>query len=289
MSAIRIANVFAVALTISLGVIVDAAAQSDRIALITEMKGEVALAKKGSQAFAKTNWGTPLFEGDRVRTSASASAVLLFSNGNMMTVSAGNTFTVSDASVSSASLSGPVRAVDSGLMAAASDLTLHRAGQGEIEVLGGLRSGGTSSDIEITYPRNSKITSAKPHFSWSSAADFDEFKVIVSSSKGEIWSEMTTESEMDYPAGAPELIPGETYFWQVEGEDMVDVSASPLVSFEVLSDEAIAEVESGKAQINKLFDGAAISSGQLYMIGSMYVKKGLIADAISTFKSIPFS
>ena len=33
-----------------------------------------------------------------------------------------------------------------------------------------------------------------------------------------------------------------------------------------------------------LFEGSEPSSGQLYMIGSMYVKSGLLADAINTFK-----
>lgn len=261
-------------------------AQSERVALITEIKGTVELAKSGSTTFTKVDWGTPLFEGDQVKTSAASEAVVLFSNSNMLTIRAGNTFTVSASSVSTPTLSGPVKAVDGGLMAAASDLTLHRAGQGEIEVLGGLRSGGTSSDIEITFPRNSKITSSRPHFAWNSAGDFDEFKVVVRSSEGEIWSETTTNTEIAYPADAPALRPGETYFWQVEGEDMLDVATSPLVSFEVLSDDELAAIEKGKAQINELFDGASVSSGQLYMIGSMYVKQGLIADAITTFKQI---
>ncbi|NQV72808.1 tetratricopeptide repeat protein [bacterium] len=270
----------------SMSFLSSASAQTDRIALVTEVSGDVALAKAGTSAFTKVDWGTPLFEGDRIRTAASSEAVVLFSNSNMLTISAGNTFTVSAASVSSPALSGPVRAVDGELMAAASDLTLHRAGQGEIEVLGGLRSGGSSSDIEVTFPRNSKITSSRPHFSWTSAGDFEEFKVIVRSNEGEIWSEMTTETEMDYPASAPELVPGQTYFWQVEGEDMLDVATSPLVTFEVLSAEGLATIENGKAQITALFDGAKSSSGQLYMIGSMYVKQGLIADAITTFKQI---
>jgi len=115
MSANRLTNVFFATLLLLGWVVSDVFAQSDRIALITDMKGEVALAKKGSQTFAKADWGTPLFEGDRIRTGASASAVLLFSNSNMMTVSSGNTFTVSASSVSSPSLSGPVRSVDGDL------------------------------------------------------------------------------------------------------------------------------------------------------------------------------
>jgi len=264
----------------------DALAQSERVALITEIRGEVALAKAGSESFNKVDWGTPLFEGDRVRTAASSEAILLFSNSNMLTVSSGNTFTVSAGSVSSPSLSGPVRSVDGDLMAAASDLTLHRAGQGEIEVLGGLRSGGSASEIDLNYPRNSKISTANPHFTWTSEGDFDGFRVLVRSADGEIWSGETYEMELSYPDSAPALQPGTTYFWQVEGEDMLDVASSPLVSFEVISSEDMARVEAGTAQINSLFDGQNVTSGQLYMIGSMYVKNGLLADAVETFKQI---
>ena len=264
----------------------NASAQSERIGLVTDVVGSVELAKAGSDTFSKADWGTPLFEGDRVRTAASSEAVVLFSNSNMLTIRAGNTFTVSASSVSSPALSGPVKAVDGELMAAASDLTLHRAGQGEIEVLGGLRSGGASADIEISFPRNSKITSARPQFSWTSAGDFEEYKVTVRTANGAVWSGSTSDMEMMYPADAPALVAGETYFWQVDGEDMLDVASSPLVSFEVLSDANLAKIEAGKAQITALFDGASLSSGQLYMIGSMYVKQGLIADAITTFKQI---
>jgi len=37
-------------------------AQSDRIALVTEIKGTVELAKAGSSSYAKIDWGTPLFQ-----------------------------------------------------------------------------------------------------------------------------------------------------------------------------------------------------------------------------------
>ncbi len=68
MFANRLTNVFFATLLLLGWVVSDVFAQSDRIALITDMKGEVALAKKGSQTFAKADWGTPLFEGDRIRT-----------------------------------------------------------------------------------------------------------------------------------------------------------------------------------------------------------------------------
>lgn len=261
-------------------------AQGQRIALITEMKGDVQLARAGSQSFGKADWGTPLYEGDRIRTAASAQAVVLFSNSNLLTISAGNTFTVSAGSVSSPSLSGPVRAVDGDLMAAASDLTLHRAGQGEIEVLGGLRSGGASAPIELAQPRNTKIESSTPVFEWTSDGDFDVFRVVVRSNDGEVWSGETSETMLTYPDTAPVLQPGTTYFWHVEGEDMLDMVASPMVSFEVLGESDRERIRSGMEQINALFDGPEPTASQLFMIGSMYVKTGLMSDAIVTFKQI---
>jgi len=260
-------------------------AQSDRIALVTEIKGTVELAKAGSSSYAKIDWGTPLFEGDRVRTAAGSEAVVLFSNSNMLTVRAGNTYTVT-AGNAATSLSGPVRAVDGDLMAAASDLTLHRAGQGEIEVLGGLRSGGDDSAISLTFPRNSKISSSNPVFSWDSSEDFESFTVVVRSDAGEIWSGSTEDLTLEYPSDAPVLEAGKNYFWQVKGEDMLDVFSSPLVSFEVVSDKEMAQIEDGKTQISALFENQVSNSGQLFMIGSMQVKYGLLGEAISTFTKI---
>ena len=260
--------------------------QENRIALITEVQGTVEVAREGSTDFEKAEWGSPLFEGDQVRTGDASEAVVLFSSNNMLTVREGNTFTVSSGSVSTGSLSGPVRAVEGDLMAAASDLTLHRAGEGEIAVLGGLRSGGSDSAVELQSPLNTRITEGQPRFSWTVYDEFEFYTVSVRSSGGEVWSTTTEEMTITYPADAPSLAPGQEYFWQVTAEGMLDESVSSLARFVILSESEIAAVQSGRAQIASMFEGRGDSSAMQFMIGSMLIKSGLLADALEMFKEI---
>ena len=261
-------------------------AQQDRIALITDVKGTVEVAREGSTTYQKAEWGAPLFEGDKLRTGEDAEAVVLFSSNDMLTVQAGNTITVSVSSISNGSLSGPVKAVDGDLMAAASDLTLHRAGEGEIAVLGGLRNSGGSAEVLLGSPRNTRISTSMPDFSWQVLDEYDTFTVTVRTETEEIWSVSTTETALNYPSDLAPLTPGESYFWQVTAEGMMDEVSSPMAGFEVLSAAAQEEVEQGYSRISTLFSDQTGSMAEQFMIGSMLVKNGLYADAIGIFESI---
>lgn len=224
-----------------LAIILLPAAAQDRVAIITEIAGTVELARSGSASFGAAEWGTPLFNGDRVRTASGAQAVLLFSNNNLMTVSAGNTYTVGGQQ------GGSSRAVSSSVISSDTDLTLHRAGQGEVEVLGGLRNSGLLPPVDLTFPFRTVVTSDTPTFAWVTDEEYESYTVSIRGPAGEIWSGETTDTALTYPADAPALESGTTYFWKVDAETMFDVVESEVTSFQIMDDESQASFEQGLA------------------------------------------
>ncbi len=261
-------------------------AAQNRVALLTDINGTVEVARAGSQSFAPAEWGTQLFEGDRIRTAENARTALLFANGNMLSLEGNASMTVSASSIASPALSGPVRELDGELLAVASDVMLHRAGEGEIAVLGGLRNAPSSEALQAAYPVNTLIANAAPTFSWTAVEGFERYTVKVQSAGATIWSGTSDASELQYPADAPALQAGITYYWQVEAEDMLDVVTSPLYSFEIADDETAASVEANRTRIQSMFDGQTGSSEYWYVLGTYYAGQDLLGDAVLAFNRI---
>ncbi len=90
-------------------------------ALVTDIKGTVEVSRTGETTFRAADWGSQLFEGDRVRTGPDSETSLLFASGNIVSLDGGSTMTISAATTSAPSLSGPVREARGDLLAAVSD------------------------------------------------------------------------------------------------------------------------------------------------------------------------
>lgn len=267
------------ALLLLLALVVLPASAQNRLAIITELSGTVELARSGSNNFGAAEWGSPLFEGDRVRTASGSQAVLMFSNNNLMTVSAGNTYVVGQQA-------GGGRAVSSAVMSADTDLTLNRAGQGEIEVLGGLRANGDRQPVTLLQPMRTRVMASGPVFSWSTLDNFEVYRISVRAASGEIWSAETTETEIAWPADAPILTPGETYFWKVEAEAMLDVVESELASFRVMDADTEASLRAGLTELENLPDADHAGASYQFLLGNLYASHGAYAQAIEAFEAI---
>jgi len=268
------------AFAVLLAALVLPASAQNRLALITELSGTVELARSGSSTFDATEWGTPLYQGDRIRTASGAQAVLLFSDNNLMTVSGGNTYTVGGAAAAGG------RSVSSSVISSDTDLTLHRAGAGEVEVLGGLRNSLSREAIAVQSPVNTRIASTRPMFSWVSLDGFDSYKITLQSAGKEIWSAETDETWIAYPENAPALGADETYFWRVTGENLMDSEDSKLVSFQVLSGEDQAAYESALAELNTQYPDAERGDSYLFLLGTLQAKHQVYDGAIASFERI---
>ncbi|MFT5143690.1 MAG: tetratricopeptide (TPR) repeat protein [Rhodothermales bacterium] len=276
MSAQRFSDMRSVFALLFLLLTIPATAQSHR-ALITEISGAVTVTRANGSA-AGASWGLQLFDGDMVTTGSGAKAALLYSNGSLLSMAA-------NAEALVAGAGGSASSVDPTLMADVSDMTLHRTGDGEIAALGGLRSGGSEADIDLQYPRQTRTLSPLPVFAWETWGEFEQYTVTVLSDDGVVWSgTTTTETSLAYPESAPVLDPAQTYYWRVEGEDMLDVVKSELIQFQTLSADDAVRIEAAVGNIRSTLGDDAESAD--YVVGSMYAKEGLNAEAIALFEGI---
>ncbi len=256
------------------------------IAVITGLSGNVQVKKVGKPEFAKALWGTQLFQGDQVRTGTGSEATLTFSNSNIMTLAPGNTYTVHGDGSAKTEAGTKVKKVSSAMMADMSVLTTRREEKKDFGALAGLRAIVTEEPIEPTSPYNTLIKTNRPTFTWIPKKTFDKFIVNLYSSKGLVWSKEVSENMLKFPESEKELDFGETYFWNVEGEDLLDNKKSPSYKFSVLSIDKSKEVLNEEALIRATFENDSDSSSLHSFLGAFYINQGLLQDAIKEFEII---
>lgn len=255
-------------------------------ALLTDVAGPVQVTRAAGGAPQAATWGMQLNVGDRVVTGQGARASLLYSATNsLVAVGANATHDVSAGAASGATASRPVGA---GRIAAVSDLTLARAGEGEVSALGGLRAGESRKSIQTLTPRQTRIAAGRPTFAWMSADEFEEFRVRLYDAAGkEVWSGTTAAGKLVYPETAPALAAGTRYLWKVEGEEMLDVVTSEMASFDVLDADSQVEVDAGLQGIAESFAGSSTDDASRdYVLGAFYADHGMLADAVVAFSRI---
>lgn len=256
----------------------------DAQALITELAGAVQIVRAETGSTVDAVWGTQLYSGDQVETLDGATASILFTNNNLITLGANSAMAIAGGPGADAPSQG-VRRVEADLIAGVDDLTVRREGD-DLAALGGLRAGGRQAALEPLSPRNTLIKTTQPSFAWHAAEPFEAYEVKVFNSDGVVWRGTVTEPSATYPADAPALEPGTAYFWQVEGDDLLNPVASQAVPFEVLSADRLAAVEAREASIRATFGDAADGSDYRYVLGAYYAKEGLLDAAIVSFLQI---
>jgi tetratricopeptide (TPR) repeat protein len=101
-----------------------------------------------------------------------------------------------------------------------------------------------------------------------------------------VWSRKVSELTMKYPESEKELQFGESYFWNVEGEYLVDTEKSANHMFTVLSLENSKEVADHESAIRNSFRENPESSTLHSLLAAYYIDQGLLQDAISEFRII---
>jgi len=91
---------------------------------------------------------------------------------------------------------------------------------------------------------------------------------------------------LKYPENEKGLEYGESYFWNVEGEYLIDTDKSANHKFSVLSLEKSREVEENENKIRTTFKNDPGSSSLHSVLGGYYINKGLLQDAILEFLTI---
>jgi hypothetical protein len=256
------------------------------LAVITEINGKAFLKKVNRSEFSKTSWGTQLFQGDEIKTSEKSEVKLLFSNSNLISLGPNSLIKISGKETPATESTGNVRNISSATMVNLSDLIPKREDRNDVGALAGLRSASMDQTIELTSPNNTMIKTDRPSFSWITRKSFDNYIVNLYNSKGLVWSRQVSENILKYPENEKGLDFGESYFWNVEGEYLIDTEKSANHRFSVLSPEKYKEVEENENTIKNTFKNDAESSSMHSVLGAYYINKGLLQDAIFEFQTI---
>ena len=248
---------------------------SSVLALISDVSGSVYLNRQNEDESLKAVFGMQLVQGDKVETGRKADVTLLFSNGNLISLGPNSSITISGNQSGDES-----RNVGAGMAGNFSDLAMRQDKKGEMGVLMDLRSDETSQLILPLSPCNTMISTQKPKLQWKSFNPADEYVVRIYNSQGLIWEHRTTATYLDFPKDEPGLEYGASYFWNVEGEDLINSFRSLNQKFTVLSNDKIIEIKKEEQNLMGMFIDDPGSSSLHSLLGAYYASSGLLEDAI---------
>jgi hypothetical protein len=256
------------------------------IALITEIKGDILVKKADKSEFDKACWGTQLFKGDQIKTMAGSEATLTLSNTGIIKIGANSSLTVSDKQEPMSKAAGDVKKISTAAMFDLNGLLSKKESKKETGALAGLRSGDTEELFLLNTPCKTLIKTGKPEFSWISSKPFDKYVVNLYGSNGLLWSRKVTGNTMKYPDNEKELSFGESYFWNVEGEDVIDNIKSYNSKFTIIPGGQSKEVSARESLISDTFRNEPGSCSFHSALGAYYLSQGLLEDALKEFQII---
>jgi tetratricopeptide (TPR) repeat protein len=251
------------------------------LAVISEVHGTVHLIKANDKEAKRVVFGMQLSEGDRVKTEKKGSVSMLFSNGNLVSLGPGKHIVISEDEMGDHAVR-----VNEDLAGGFSDLALRQDQKGEMGVLMKLRNDETSQLLILVSPCNTMITDQRPRLSWESLRPADEYMVRLYNSKGLVWEKTTSEHSLAFPENEKELAFGESYFWNVEGLDLIESFKSQNKKFTLLSEEEAQKVKQEEVKLTRIFSEHPKSSSLHTLLGTYYANSGLYEDAIREFELV---
>jgi len=273
--------ILSIALLLFLSGPMDGQSSSLPLAVLSDVHGNVFLTKSQRDKSMKAVFGMQLEQGDQISTEKEARATVLFSNGNLINLGANSNITISGNSPS-----GNSRNVGAGLAGNFSNLTMRQDSRGEVGVLIDLRSDETAQFIIPLTPCNTRICDIRPTLSWESSRPADEYVVRLYSSQGLVWEARTEDNSLNYPDDEFPLEYGESYFWNVEGEDLIHTFRSLNQKFTLLEESEIENMKMEEERIKELFAEDPENSSCHSLLGAFYSNLGLYEDAIREFELV---
>jgi len=249
--------------------------------MISDVEGSAYLTKAGSDDSHKVVFGMQLLQGDRLETGRKASVSLLFSNGNLVSLGSNSSITISGNQSGSSS-----RNIGAGMAGNFSALAMRQDNKGEMGVLMDLRSDETSQFIIPLSPCNTMISNTAPGLKWESTKPADEFVVRLYNSQGLVWEKHTTSTSLAFPQDEAVLEFGQSYFWNVEGVDLINSFRSLNQKFSILAEEKIREIKEEEKKLLGMFTDDPGNSSLHSLLGAYFATTGLLEDAIKEFELV---
>jgi len=263
------------------------AQQSDKcVAIVTGLSGDVLIKRAGDSGFLKTSWGAQLFSGDQIKTSSKSEATLAFSNNSIIRLGMNSQITISGDEPSPGKTAGNVKMASAGMMISLSEVISKKEYAKDEGAIAGVRSVNDASPIELVSPVNTNLKSLRPSFSWSTGESYSGFVITLYNSNGPVWSRKVTKNTLSYPENEKELENGMAYFWNVEGEALIDTEKSASRRFAILTAEKSKEVAGQEEIIRSAFKDEKESSSFHSLLGAYYINQGLLLDALNEFRMV---
>jgi hypothetical protein len=256
------------------------------LAVITGINGDVLIKKVNETEFFKASWGAQLFNGDQVKTSSNSEATLAFSNNSIVKLGMNSQITVSANVTTNINTAAGVKSISTGTMLSLSDIISKKEAVKDEGAMGELRSVRVGNQIDLSSPVNTFINTLRPSFSWSAKGSFSSYNVTLYNSNGPVWNRKVNTNSLIYPENEKDLEYGISYFWNVEGEAMIDSEKSENKKFSILSPEKSKEVTEQENNIRKAFSDEPESSSLHSLLGSYYLNQGLFQDALNEFQRV---
>ncbi len=256
-----------------------ARAQSEYLALITDLSGGAMVARAGQSDFQPAVWGMQLFAGDRVKTETGGAVSILFSNNSLIVLGENSAMTVSGGPGTAHAAS---RTIEQDLYGTIAGL---RSGEtpSRGRALAGLRAGDAESPVQLLSPRNTKLMDARPTFRWKAEKEYDYYSVRLYDASGLVWTSEVEGTQLDYPKDEPSLIPGTAYFWDVEGHELLGSDVSAKTGFTLVTEEEAKWIADQEASFASVFEGGTDFQ---FAVGTIYSREGLMDAAIASFEAI---
>jgi hypothetical protein len=256
------------------------------VAVITGITGEVSIKRLNDSQFSKASWGSQLFSGDQVKTSSKSDATLAFSNNSIIKLGMNSQITISGDESTTGSTGANMKNASAGMMISLSEVISKKDNEKEEGAIAGVRSINVETPIELVSPVNTFIKTSRPSFLWTAREKYSSYIVTVYSSTGPVWSRKVTGNSLNYPDNEKDLENGGSYFWNVEGEAMIDTEKSGNRKFSVISTEKSKEISEQENTIRNAFRDDPESSSLHSLLGAYYVNQGLYHDALKEFVKV---
>ena len=225
--------------TAPVSALLQAAAQSDPVAMVVRVTGDVRVQRGGGGAASAATVGMRLMAGDRVNVPTSAQVILLYVSGRRETV----TQTTTIAPPAQAQRAGVFDRTVSTLNAVAStDARQQPNRQGMIRPIAGAAT--------LMSPRNEiKVVDLRPTFTWSPVANATGYTIQIRSDDGVTRKRFNVGQDTSWtlPSSEPPLSPGVGYHWTVAPAGGGRVAEEQV--FRTLDAEEYAAVAEGMAEL----------------------------------------
>jgi hypothetical protein len=262
------------------------AQNEDCTGVITGITGNVHVRKAKSESLTKAYWGFQLFKGDQVITSDNSEVTITFQNNTVMKLGQGSMMTLTTQTNNREKTNTSLKKISSASTINLAALTSRKEKTKESGALAGLRTVGSEKSLLPELPINSLIRTIRPSFAWTANRTFDAFQISLYSSSGLVWKKRITGTSMNFPENEPDLVPGQSYFWNIEAEGMIENEKSDNFKFSVVSAEKAREIENQESEIKDALKEKDETSSLHSALGAFYINQGLIHEAINEFEII---